>query len=59
MAEIISHQKELGHLYDKIKVSSDSALASYAVRSIPVITNHLLRLITIRDSIYIKRIDIH
>jgi putative membrane protein len=59
MAEIIKHQKELSHLYDKIRSSSDTALASYAARAIPVITNHLLRLITIRDSIYIKMIDIH
>lgn len=59
MAETINHQKELSHLYDKIKVSSDTALASYAIRSIPLITNHLLRLITVRDSIYIKRTDIH
>jgi putative membrane protein len=59
MAETIKHQKELTHLYDQIKTSSDTALASYAATSIPIITNHLLRLITIRDSIYIKRNDIH
>lgn len=57
MAEIISHQKELIHLYDKIKTSSDTTLESYAVKAIPVITNHLLRLITIKDSINIKKDD--
>jgi putative membrane protein len=55
MAEIISHQKELIHLYDKIKTTIDTTLKSYAVKAIPVITNHLLRLITIRDSINIKK----
>jgi putative membrane protein len=59
MTRIISHQKELSHLYDKIKMSSDTTLALYAARAIPVITNHLLRLVTIRDSIYIKKVDIH
>lgn len=59
MAEMIKHQKELSHLYDRIKTSSDTVLTSYATASIPIITNHLLRLITIRDSIYIKRNDIH
>jgi putative membrane protein len=55
MAEIISHQKKLIHLYDKIQTSSDTALQSYVIKTLPVITNHLLHLITIRDSINIKK----
>jgi predicted outer membrane protein len=58
MAEIISHQKDLSHVYEEIKTSPDTALASYAARSMPVITSNLLRLITLRDSIYIRRDDI-
>jgi putative membrane protein len=55
MAEIISHQKKLIHLYDKIQTSPDTALQSYAIKTLPVITNHLLHLITIRDSINIEK----
>lgn len=55
MAEIISHQKKLIRLYDEIQTSSDTALRSYTVKALPVITNHLLHLITIRDSINIKK----
>lgn len=55
MVEIINHQKKLIHLYDKIQTSSDTALRSYAIKTLPVITNHLLHLITIRDSINIKK----
>jgi putative membrane protein len=55
MAEIINHQKKLVHLYDKIQTSSDTALQSYAIKTLPIITDHLLHLITIRDSINIKK----
>jgi putative membrane protein len=55
MAEIISHQKKLIYLYDKFQISSDTALKSYAIKNLPVITSHLLHLIAIRDSINIKK----
>lgn len=55
MAEIISHQKKLIHLYDKIHASSDTGLRAYAIKNLPVITSHLLYLVTLRDSINIKK----
>jgi putative membrane protein len=56
MSESIRHQKELSALYDDmIKTANDTELKTYASQTMPLIMNHLLRLITIRDSINIKK----
>ena len=56
MSETIRHQKELASLYDDvIKTGTDTEVKTYARESLPLIMNHLLRLITIRDSINIKK----
>lgn len=56
MSETIRHQKQLANLYDDAgKNLSDTEIKTYARETLPLIMNHLLKLITLRDSINIKK----